>query len=55
MALRALLLLLCIAASTAYYVPGTYPQEFFANAEISGAGPPTGLGCPSTELAVTSS
>lgn len=35
-----LLLLLVVAGSVAqaYYVPGTYPQEFLTNAPLSGGG-----------------
>ena len=35
-ALRALLLLAALGAASAYYVPGTYPQEFFVGDKLQG-------------------
>ncbi len=39
--LRCAALLLCCAASTyAYYLPGTYPQEFYMGQHLQGAHSP---------------
>ena len=38
----AALLLCCAASSYAYYLPGTYPQEFYMGQHLQGARSPRG-------------